>query len=537
MSSARPRGRRARSARQRLDPRPSVAQLLQVRAQRDRRERPQRRRRVVPRGVEQLVLAAQPASSAASSLRSRSGRWATYSSSLAAGSQTGVAVAGADDLERQRAQAAQRRRGTRAGAPLTNTLPSPSTASPVKPPRPATKTRWSSAWPGTCEHGERAERVAVAERTSAPRARRPARRRAARAAPPTPSDVVGVVVRERDPARAAARLDLGGDGVEVRRRWPGPGRRPRPGRGPRPTCSCPLSVSGDGLLARTRATPRSASELTAPPVSRTAGRARRPGRRSGRCAPATAGRSCSTGRRASGSARTAAARRSGPPPSVARRDALDVGQLRAHPAGVAVRAPARASAALVELRAGAEEAQRAAEQHDAGVERLAALDARDDPQRRVLERLTRGHARPPRRTRAAPRGARARNSAYGAPSRPAGRARARRPPPGRPARASRASASSIEPACGQQHVVADRRERAAARAASGSRAVERVQRRAVVDQPQVAVPAQQVRVARRAVDVRDQRVEPHDVGRRASASRRLRRQVRQRARAGSRRRG
>ena len=31
-----------------------------------------------------------------------------------------------------------------------NTLPIPSTASPVNAPSPATKTRWSSAWPGTC---------------------------------------------------------------------------------------------------------------------------------------------------------------------------------------------------------------------------------------------------------------------------------------------------------------------------------------------------------------------------------------------------
>ena len=29
------------------------------------------------------------------------------------------------------------------------TLPSPSTASPVNAARPATKTRWSAAWPGT----------------------------------------------------------------------------------------------------------------------------------------------------------------------------------------------------------------------------------------------------------------------------------------------------------------------------------------------------------------------------------------------------
>ena len=43
---------------------------------------------------------------------------------------------------------------------------------------------------------------------------------------------------------------------------------------------------------------------------------------------------------------------------------------------------------LVELDAGAEEAQRAAEQHHAGVDGLAALDARDDAHHRVLERLS-----------------------------------------------------------------------------------------------------------------------------------------------------
>ena len=89
---------------------------------------------------------------------------------------------------------------------------------------------------------------------------------------------------------------------------------------------------------------------------------------------------------------------------------------------------------LVEVGAGAEEAQRAAEEHDAGVDRLAALDARDDPQRRVLERATPfGHARPPAPTRAAPRaaGPGTRRRGRRRPTR-AGPARPR--PPGRPGR-------------------------------------------------------------------------------------------------------
>ena len=65
-------------------------------------------------------------------------------------------------------------------------------------------------------HGERPEAVAVAE----PHVGRVAARADPRPAEPLaqreqPLDVVAVVVRDRDPARAAARLDLGGDGVEV----------------------------------------------------------------------------------------------------------------------------------------------------------------------------------------------------------------------------------------------------------------------------------------------------------------------------------
>ena len=75
----------------------------------------------------------------------------------------------------------------------------------------------------------------------------------------------------------------------------------------------------------------------------------------------------------------------------------------------------------------------------------------------------------------------------------------------------------------QQHVVADRRERALRLGRRVLPGVLEVERRAVVDQPDAAVPEQQVRVLRRAVDVRRQRVEPDDVGGELRVGRRRRR--------------
>ena len=101
---------------------------------------------------------------------------------------------------------------------------------------------------------------------------------------------------------------------------------------------------------------------------------------------------------------------------------------------------------LVELRAGAEEPQRAAEEHDAGVDGLAALDPRDDAQRRVLEGLRAGtlgllgqlarRLQPPRQELGV-------RVAVG----PLGRHERRRGGVGRAA-ASRSSAAAIEPAAG-----------------------------------------------------------------------------------------
>jgi hypothetical protein len=65
----------------------------------------------------------------------------------------------------------------------------------------------------------------------------------------------------------------------------------------------------------------------------------------------------------------------------------------------------------------------------------------------------------------------------------------------------------------EQHVVGDRREWLVRRARQRARAVLAEERRAVVDEPGAPVPDEQVRVARRAVDVGRERVEPDDVGR------------------------
>ena len=73
---------------------------------------------------------------------------------------------------------------------------------------------------------------------------------------------------------------------------------------------------------------------------------------------------------------------------VARRDARERVEVAADRRHVGV-GRERAHARLVEHDAGGEEAARAAEEDDAGVDALAALDARDDAHQRVLERARR----------------------------------------------------------------------------------------------------------------------------------------------------
>jgi hypothetical protein len=193
----------------------------------------------------------------------------------------------------------------------------------------------------------------------------------------------------------------------------------------------------------------------------------------------------------------------GPPAGSPAAIALDRARGAAHRVRVAVGRERASSASSSCVRAPRKRA--AAEQHDAGVDRSPRSTRGTTRSDRVLERLTRGHARPPRRTprRLEPRAqvldVDARRGV--APSHSAG------------TRATTASSARVdarrEPRVGlgdragerQQHVVADRRERRA-RARSGS-ARGGVERRAVVDQPQVARASEQVRVARRAVDVGD----------------------------------
>jgi hypothetical protein len=69
------------------------------------------------------------------------------------------------------------------------------------------------------------------------------------------------------------------------------------------------------------------------------------------------------------------------------------------------------------------------------------------------------------------------------------------------------------PRVGEEDVLADERERAVGHRRQVVRSVLEVERRPVVDEPQPTVPPQQVRVARGPIDVRHQRVEPHDRGR------------------------
>ncbi len=127
-----------------------------------------------------------------------------------------------------------------------------------------------------------------------------------------------------------------------------------------------------------------------------------------------------------------------PPWRVAVRDVLDRAQQRADLGGLAL-GRERRQQRLVEVGAGAEEAQRAAEQHDAGVDRLAALDPRDHAQRGVLEglalhRATRARSASSTQSRGAS-SLRGEELGVRRPRRPTPAARARRPrrrPPARP---------------------------------------------------------------------------------------------------------
>src|SRR5262249_33219016 len=83
----------------------------------------------------------------------------------------------------------------------------------------------------------------------------------------------------------------------------------------------------------------------------------------------------------------------------------------------------------------------------------------------------------------------------------------------RDARGERGVGGGAVPREGQEDVLADLRERGAAARRTRRPPMLEVERRAVIDEVQAAVPPQEVRVPRGAVDVGHQRVEPDDLRR------------------------
>ena len=207
-------------------------------------------------------------------------------------------------------------------------------------------------------------------------------------------------------------------------------------------------------------------------------------------------------------------------------------QLRARPRRGRSPGASAASSAVVELGAlGAEVAERAAEQRDAGVERLAALHARDDAQHRVLERAQHGHRRPPPRSPRGPRGAR--RGGRRRPSRSAqlvghARRRSRRSCAASSRGARRASASAIEPANGSStwSRMAGKRSPALATGSPGAWCTYSAAPWSISHRPW----CQRSRLGLRGVrsTLSTKRVEPHDVGGQLGLWRALRRE-RQRA--------
>ena len=210
--------------------------------QRDRGGRPQRGRRVGPRARRAArPRSRRPASSAASSLRSRSRRWARYSSSLAGGSLTAAPWPG----QMTSSGSARRRRSAvevlARGRSATNTLPSPSTASPVKQRAVARRTRGGRRrGRAPSARVERAEAVAVAEphvgRVAARGHLRPPSRSRSASTPSAWSAWSWVSAIPPAPPRASTSAATASRCVVDRRARD---RRPRPGRGRRPTCSSP----------------------------------------------------------------------------------------------------------------------------------------------------------------------------------------------------------------------------------------------------------------------------------------------------------
>ena len=187
---------------------PLLVELVEVRGERDgrrqaqdRRARRPRRGRAARRPCAARRRARRPAR------RSRSRRCARYSPSFAAGSSTSGPVARADQRRAERAQALERgqiaAQRARVGRDEDAALPEHRVAGEAR--APATKARWSGAWPGS-RRRQRAEGVAVAEAHVARSQPRRPPARAARSRSATAPGVVRVVVGERDAADPAALL-------------------------------------------------------------------------------------------------------------------------------------------------------------------------------------------------------------------------------------------------------------------------------------------------------------------------------------------
>src|SRR4029079_11628616 len=116
---------------------------------------------------------------------------------------------------------------------------------------------------------------------------------------------------------------------------------------------------------------------------------------------------------------------------------LDGFEVRPDRRRIEVRSEGR-QALLIEGDPGLEEARRPAQKDDADIEGFAAFDPRQDPDDRVLERVTRrfGHVPPPRRRTVAPRdaGSDSGRRLGAVPPRPQPPARPGAPPPGAPPR-------------------------------------------------------------------------------------------------------
>ena len=184
-----------------------------------------------------------------------------YSSSFASRVPHGRAVAGAEHVEvlalAQPRERAADSRPARRGSGLMKTLPSPSTASPVKHAPPATSAKWSGAWPGVETASKGPKRTPSRELHVDPAAPGRERRRVAREQRGG-LGVVGVVVGQRDAAEPAALVDRGEHAREVLLER-GPGSTTQAGSRPTTQVLVPDSVSGPGLGARRRTISCSAS--------------------------------------------------------------------------------------------------------------------------------------------------------------------------------------------------------------------------------------------------------------------------------------